>query len=289
MQRAGDRAHKAAAIQEAVDHYRAALARIDAEDEPTRANLLRSLGECQWLMSDLQDAVHTFTEARDLFERLGDERAANLAQRLEAPEVVMHAMGSMCEAHFRMGNSALGREAEAQRATDQLLQWMTNDPGYESRCTLPLINACRWRAGRGDVAGARECLACLQAGMDRGETRDVVVAVAEARGYVALAESGPGPAADFIRSALNGWRELGRPFDAMRTLVGLAQALLQCGDSDAAGTAVFQARRIAEELAGQLEEGDRDVFLESTLVREVHRLREGVESDAQKQKIGGGE
>ena len=80
LRAAGDRARRAAALEEAIDHYRAAAAHA-ADPEPRwRAELLASLGECLWLRSRYAPALEALGEAQALFHELGDALRAAAVQ-----------------------------------------------------------------------------------------------------------------------------------------------------------------------------------------------------------------
>lgn len=82
--RAGDRARKAHALDQAIEHYQAALEHWPDPEPATRAGLLRDLGECQWLRLRLEDATRNLGEARAAFEAAGDVHAAGAMQRILA-------------------------------------------------------------------------------------------------------------------------------------------------------------------------------------------------------------
>jgi DNA-binding SARP family transcriptional activator len=79
---AGDQARRSAALEEAIRYYQAALDQWPALDQAGRAKVLRTLGECQWVLGHLQDALATFEACYALYESLGDQQGAGAVQRL---------------------------------------------------------------------------------------------------------------------------------------------------------------------------------------------------------------
>jgi predicted ATPase len=79
---AGDQARRSAALAEAVQYYQTALEIWPQSDLSGRAQLLRKLGECQWMRGRLQDALVPFEACYALYESLGDREGAGAVQRL---------------------------------------------------------------------------------------------------------------------------------------------------------------------------------------------------------------
>jgi DNA-binding SARP family transcriptional activator/pimeloyl-ACP methyl ester carboxylesterase/tetratricopeptide (TPR) repeat protein len=79
---AGDLAFQKASLPDAVRHYRSALAHWLPDDENGRAEILRKLGECQWVLGQHHEAIETLRASHDLFQRLGDNQGAAATQRL---------------------------------------------------------------------------------------------------------------------------------------------------------------------------------------------------------------
>jgi DNA-binding SARP family transcriptional activator len=79
---AGDQARRSTALNEAIRYYQAALKYWPNADEAGRAELLRKLGECQWMTGQAEDALKTFKEDYDLFEALDNLEGAGAIQRL---------------------------------------------------------------------------------------------------------------------------------------------------------------------------------------------------------------
>lgn len=80
LRQAGDRARRAGAVAEAIEHITAALEH-GAELRPlARAALLRDLGECYHWRADRASALLAFEEARALFVEHGDVRSAGAVE-----------------------------------------------------------------------------------------------------------------------------------------------------------------------------------------------------------------
>jgi Flp pilus assembly protein TadD len=98
----------------------------------------------------------------------------------------------------------------------------------------------------------------------------------EGQGITALAEDNPTQAVEPFRSAVAGWQALNRPYDQLRALRGLGQALEQLGDPRQARTVRDQALQLVETLAAQLDDPTlKTTFLNSSLVQEIrtHSVR----------------
>ena len=79
---AGDQARRSAALEEAVHYYQAALETWPKSDLTGRAQVLRKLGECQFVRGQLQDAFAPLEACYALYESLGDREGAGALQRL---------------------------------------------------------------------------------------------------------------------------------------------------------------------------------------------------------------
>ncbi|MBI1882511.1 MAG: AAA family ATPase, partial [Chloroflexi bacterium] len=78
---AGDQARRSTALNEAIRYYQAALKSWPGADEAGRADLLRKLGECQWMTGQAEDALKTFKTDYNLFESLDNLEGAGAIQR----------------------------------------------------------------------------------------------------------------------------------------------------------------------------------------------------------------
>jgi transcriptional regulator with XRE-family HTH domain/tetratricopeptide (TPR) repeat protein len=82
LRQAGDQARRVAAPHEAIRFYRAALEHWPAGEPAGRAETLRKLGECLWLIGQFQEALAAYEAGQALFEQLGDRVQAGAVQRL---------------------------------------------------------------------------------------------------------------------------------------------------------------------------------------------------------------
>ncbi|HSF83199.1 MAG TPA: AAA family ATPase, partial [Anaerolineales bacterium] len=78
---AGDRARKKVAIEEAIQFYRDALAELPIESDQERAETLKKLGECLWLIGQLPEALEAYESSYHIFESLADRIGAGSTQR----------------------------------------------------------------------------------------------------------------------------------------------------------------------------------------------------------------
>ena len=81
LQQAGDQARRAIALEQAARYFQAALERLPVTDPAGRATILHKIGECQWIMGDLQEALATYEACYTLFESTGDLQGAGAVQR----------------------------------------------------------------------------------------------------------------------------------------------------------------------------------------------------------------
>jgi DNA-binding SARP family transcriptional activator/tetratricopeptide (TPR) repeat protein len=82
--RAGDRARRLVALDEAVAHYRSAAEHWPENDQAGRAGLLLKLGESLWMYGSPQEAYQTLETGYHLFTELCDREGAGVTQRIMA-------------------------------------------------------------------------------------------------------------------------------------------------------------------------------------------------------------
>jgi|GEM_PF-616082 len=82
LQQAGDQARYAAALAEASRYYQAALALWPETAQAERAGLLRKLGECQWMLGQLQDALTNLEACYALNQAFNHPQEAGIIQLL---------------------------------------------------------------------------------------------------------------------------------------------------------------------------------------------------------------
>ena len=103
--------------------------------------------------------------------------------------------------------------------------------------------ACALAMETGDGARAAEWLAQLEEVEAASTSPETAAVTQEARGIVALADR-PGEAVDRLATAVDAWRELGRPFDLGRALRASGEARLSLEDEAGAVAALEEAQRI---------------------------------------------
>jgi tetratricopeptide (TPR) repeat protein len=79
---AGDHAWRLLALSDAAGYYQAALERWPDKDLAGRAEILYKLGQCQWVIMELQKALDSFEVARDLFQVCGEQVRAGDMERM---------------------------------------------------------------------------------------------------------------------------------------------------------------------------------------------------------------
>jgi predicted ATPase len=82
QEQAGDKARHAIALEETRRYYQAALQKWPSADRVGRARLLRKLGECQWVIGQVDDALKNFEDCFALAEADGNVELAGAVQRM---------------------------------------------------------------------------------------------------------------------------------------------------------------------------------------------------------------
>jgi tetratricopeptide (TPR) repeat protein len=167
----------------------------------------------------------------------------------------------------------LGRESETAQTVQQFLEAIDRNPYVDWGCTMPVLFACHWYAGRpGMEAEAHACLGRLERADRQLRTPETQAARAEGWASVTAAQGHLLDAANASQSAATTWGTLGRPYDQARALSAVGRTLAETGDSSAAYAALEQALRILDSLAAQLDDPElKHGFLYSALVREVRQ------------------
>lgn len=164
---------------------------------------------------------------------------------------------------------ALGSPEEAIEMVRELVEVIKRG-GYESRhSTLPLLNACYLLAGHPHPGPLNKVMAALERTNQRSRSGATAAALREAQG-VAFLRDKPQQAIEPLRQAVSLWQTLGRPYDRIRALNSLGQALSQTENSREAQAAFVEAHRLINSLVAQLEEAElKASFLNSPLVLEI--------------------
>jgi len=139
---------------------------------------------------------------------------------------------------------------------------------------MPHLAICRWFASRAPAMHVE--LKTSLAHIERADAKvcspATAAALSEGRGLVALSEHDALRAVEYMQQAAAQWQALGRPYDQVRVLVALGDALSQAGAAGEARLVLDQALKLVEPLAAQLEDAEvQAAFLCSPLVQELHR------------------
>jgi len=209
-------------------------------------------GELLELHGAWTDALAELARAAERAQRAGNVRVAAGAAYHRGEIHRLRGEGSLAEAAYRDA-AAGGREpqpglallrmaqgdAAAPVATIRRLRDEATDPADRAR----LLPACvEIMLGAGDVDGAREACAELEAIAD-ARPSDLLTATAEhMRGAVALAGGEPRAALPHLRKALGAWYELDAPYDIARVRLLVADACEMLGDADSAQSELHAAR-----------------------------------------------
>lgn len=95
-------------------------------------------------------------------------------------------------------------------------------------------------------------------------------ALHEAEGIVTLLQNTPQKAIEPLRQAVSLWQTLGRPYDQIRALSSLGQAVSQTKNSRQAREVFAKAHRLVESLAAQLDEAElKTSFLNSPPAQKI--------------------
>jgi tetratricopeptide (TPR) repeat protein len=169
--------------------------------------------------------------------------------------------------------AALGLESKTDEFVETLIHNIDSTPFYHSDSVIPLFYASYWTLmHRKHVAleNGEACVSRIDKAFQQLNLPRTKAALAEARGYLALAKGRPDQASEHFREAVKIWEEIERPYDQARALNGLGRALMPAGDLKGASEAYDQAMGIVESLADQLEDEElKGSFLSSHLVRQI--------------------
>jgi tetratricopeptide (TPR) repeat protein len=102
-----------AALEEAIRSYRAALTGMAAEDQAGRAEMLRKLGECLWMVGQLPVALAALADCSALYERLGNRIGAGAVQRLFGRLYWEQGERATSVHHYQQALESIEREPES--------------------------------------------------------------------------------------------------------------------------------------------------------------------------------
>jgi predicted ATPase/DNA-binding SARP family transcriptional activator len=168
----------------------------------------------------------------------------------------------------------LARAAQSEHERNGLVQeilTLHDAAAYARYDALPAVRvACAWLAqtSGGDPAASNrleKAHAHLQNRLSAASLYEVRAKAAGIRGEWAQAVAG-------YETAAANWEALQRPYDLLRTLAGLGQALAHTGDTAAATAVRRQAASLIEQLGAELDDAElKQAFLASPLVVESRR------------------
>ena len=202
------------AYEQAITEFDGAAARYVAAGTPAPAGL-------------------AFAEKGDVLRIRGDYDAAE-----EAFERAVGLGHDPQPAHALL-SLALGRNDAACAAVHRALA-EPRDPIHRSQL---LPGAIEVLLAASDLAGARPLVAELKAVGDAFDSSSLKAMAGYAAGALALAEDRPDAALEVLRAALQGWRELGWPYETARTQVLVGCSLRELGDEESASVELGAAAR----------------------------------------------
>ena len=199
--------------------YRALLMRLRGDWSRAAAELEQA---CRDLAIDGQlVAGHAWYELGELRRLQGDPGVEEAYQqavafgRLAQPGLALYRLS---QGDVKAADTGLHRVlAEREQAADRLV-------------LLPAAVEVDLAAGR--VDSAEDAVSEMERIADVYPTTAAQSTVAAARGAIALAEDRPTDALVHLRDAVNGWRELGVPYEAAMVGVRIAEACGALGDKD---------------------------------------------------------
>ncbi|GAB3264921.1 helix-turn-helix transcriptional regulator [Nocardioides dilutus] len=229
------------AFEKAIAELEGAAARYVAADTPGAAGL-------------------AFAEKGDLLRIRGEHDAAEAAFQQAI------GLGHDPQPAHALLSLACGRTDAACAAVRRVLG-EPRDPIHRSQL---LPGAIEVLIAGDDLAAARPLVAELVAVGDGFESSSLRAMAGYAVGALALAEDRPEEALASTRPALQGWRELGWPYETARTQVLVGRALRQLGDEESAAAELAAAARALAAL------GARPAALEADRLLAPGRLPGGL-------------
>jgi tetratricopeptide (TPR) repeat protein len=208
LRRAGDRARRLAALDEAAHFYSEALEYWPEADGSGRAELLRQLGECQSVIGDTDEALESFEASFSLFETLGDRQGAGAVQRLIGGVKWEKARWEEAHGHYLQSLAILERIPESVE-----LAWTVSAISRMHMLGTEFDQAIAWGERALELA-------------ERFNAHDVTVNTLNSVGvsYFALGQSERG--LSMLQDSLDRALALGLPYDISRARVNMFPLLL---------------------------------------------------------------
>jgi tetratricopeptide (TPR) repeat protein len=208
---AGDRARRFGALDDAARYYRAALERWPDSDLAGRAELLFKRGQCLWLLGELQAALGTWSESRDLHDTLGNRlRVGDIERMTGRVYWEMNDRKTSMEHHHR-ALTILEQEPES----------------IELARAISAISQMHMLAAEFNeaVAAGKRALALAE----RLGAEDVAIHAQTNIGLSLASSSDTERALAMLRDSLHRALEANLPHDTMRIYIGLAEQFLSLG------------------------------------------------------------
>jgi predicted ATPase/DNA-binding SARP family transcriptional activator len=169
--------------------------------------------------------------------------------------------------------AALEQAAETVAIIQEFLAVHRRIPFGHAHTIPALLVACRWlteQPSPSSLKTAEDCLHHLEQIEAQFHSQESAAALAEARGLAALGNQQTTVAVEQFRQASTHWGSLNRPYDQVRALNDLGQALRQLGEMGQAQAVLTQALSLIETLAEQLEDpATKATFLNSPLAQQL--------------------
>jgi class 3 adenylate cyclase len=203
--------------------HRAEVAEVAGAWDQAETELQRAMTELQPF--DPPPLGDGFYALGDIRRRRGDVEGAEAALR-EA-----HARGRTPQPALALIRLAQGNVRAAQAAIDAAVADHTWDRWARARLLPAQVEIL---LAAGEVRRARRAADELAEIVGSYPSAALVAGSATALGRVALAEGDAPSAANSLRAAIRGWREVGAPYEVARARVVLARALRALDDEDGA-------------------------------------------------------
>lgn len=189
-------------------------------------------------------------------------------------------------AQVMRAQALLGLKDEANDVLQTFLDGLNRAPYIQPAVGASVLLPPIWWSGRHATPEAidiaRTFLGHLERTREQTGSPQFEAGNSEGKGAIFLYEGQYPEAVEHLQKAVDSWQTLGRPYDQLRALNGLAQALMYINDTTQAQAAVDKGLDIIQTLADELDEADiKATFLNSRLVQEIHNLCSALETRSQ--------
>jgi len=219
-----------------------------------RCEVMEMNGQWDAALEEARRACERLTRTADPFAAPGAHYQKAEMHRLrgeldeaEASYLEAHRMGREPQPGLSLLRLAQGR-GDAALASIRRAHAATAEPLQRARL-LPAMVEIALTAG--DLEGAAQASAELDALSEQFESQVLAAIAAHARGSVLLARGESGQALDALRPALAEWQRECAPYLAARVRVSVGLACRALGDEDGAALELAAARKVFEELGAK--------------------------------------